>query len=161
MKQAGYEFRNGSQTESSSITHWRGKGGACVEVTTADGKYASIKTADAGKCEADGSAVAASGKAGAKRTVCGVIVGGKPTRYLCEVEENRQGTTVLRFPDTTLKLTWNVGSTSVKVEQEGAQPVTVKYADAEGETNFRLDERTFFYISNPGMAEMEVKNFRK
>jgi len=68
---------------------------------------------------------------------------------------------VLRMPDTTLKLKWNVGSTSVEVAQDDVTPVVVKYADAEGETNFRLDTRTFFYISNPGMAEMEVKNFRK
>ncbi|HUU35549.1 MAG TPA: hypothetical protein VMW48_15895 [Vicinamibacterales bacterium] len=161
LAQAGYEFRNASKTDASSITHWRGKSGTCVAVTTTEGRYASITSVDAGKCADDGSAVTPSGKAGATRTVCGVIVGGTTNLYLCEVEENRQGTTVLRFPDTTLKLTWNVGSTSVQVEQEGTAPVTVKYADAEGETNFRLDQRTFFYISNPGLAEMEVKNFRK
>lgn len=161
LAQAGYEFRNASKTDAGSITHWRGKSGTCVAVTTTEGRYASITSVDAGKCADDGSAVTPSGKAGATRTVCGVIVGGTTNRYLCEVEENRQGTTVLRFPDTTLKLTWNVGSTSVQVEQEGTAPVTVKYADAEGETNFRLDQRTFFYISNPGLAEVEVKNFRK
>jgi hypothetical protein len=161
LQQAGYEFRNAAKTDVSSITHWRGKNGTCIEVTTTDGKYASIVTVDAGKCGDDGSAVAASGKPGSMKTVCGVIVGGKTTRYLCEVEENRQGTTVLRFPDTTLKLTWNLGSNSVEVEQDGTDPVTVKYAEGEGETNFRLDQRTFFYISNPGMAEMEVKHFKK
>ncbi|HSF19529.1 MAG TPA: hypothetical protein VLK65_28660 [Vicinamibacteria bacterium] len=161
LKEAGYEFRNGSNTDTSSITHWRGKNGACVEITTTDGKYASITTVDAARCADGTSAVAASGKPGAMRTVCGVIVDSKPHRYLCEVEENRQGTTVLRMPDTVLRLTWNLGSTSVEVAQEGAMPVVVKYADSEGETNFRVDERTFFYISNPSMAEMEVKNFRQ
>lgn len=161
LKEAGYEFRNTSKTDTSSITHWRGKNGDCIAVTTTDGKYSSITTVDAGKCSDDGSAVAASGKAGAMRTVCGVIVGGKTYRYLCEVEENRQGTSVLRMPDTTLKLTWNLGSNSVQVEQDGTKPVVVKYAEAEGETNFRVDQRTFFYIANPGMAEWEVKNFRK
>jgi hypothetical protein len=161
LQQAGYEFRNGANTESSSITHWRGKTGACVEIATTDGRYASIVAVDAAKCADDSSAVAPSGKAGAMRTVCGVIVGGKTYRYLCEVEENRQGTTVLRMPDTTLRLTWNLGSVSVEVAQEGANPVVVKYAESEGETNFRVDERTFFYISNPKMADAEVKQFRK
>jgi hypothetical protein len=67
---------------------------------------------------------------------------------------------VLRFPDTTLKLTWNVGSSSVQVQQDDMNPTVVKYSDAEGETNFRIDERTFFYIANPGLAEMEVKHFK-
>ena len=161
MKEAGYEFRNASRTDNASVTHWRGRNGACVAVTTADGKYSSIKAVDAANCADDGKAVAASGKPGAMKTVCGVIVAGKTSRYLCEVEENRQGTTVLRMPDTTLRLSWNLGSNSVQVAQEGVSPVTVKYADAEGETNFRVDDRTFFYIANPGMAEVEVKNFRK
>lgn len=161
LAEAGYEFRNAAQTEAGSITHWRGKNGTCVAIATTEGRYASIVAVEAANCAEDGSAATPSGRAGATRTVCGVIVGGTTTRYLCEVEENRQGTTVLRFPDTTLTLTWNVGSTSVQVEQEGTAPVTVKYADAEGETNFRLDQRTFFYISNPRLAEVEVKNFRK
>jgi len=161
LQQAGYEFRNASKAGNSSITHWSGKNGACIAVTTTDGEYSSITSVDTGKCSDDGSAVAASGKPGVMRTVCGVFVGGKPHRYLCEVEENRQGTTILRMPDTTLRLTWNLGSNSVQVDQEGAKPVVAKYADAEGETNFRVDERTFFYISNPSLAEMEVKNFRK
>lgn len=161
LKDAGYEFRNGSKSDAGSITRWRSKDGACVAVTTSDGKYASIQSVDASQCLEDGNAVAASAKPGSMRTICGVIVGGKTTRYVCEVEENRQGTTVLRMPDTTLRLTWNLGSNSVEVAQEGVKPQVVKYANAEGETNFRVDDRTFFYIANPSMAEMEVKNFRK
>jgi hypothetical protein len=161
MQSAGYTFRNATQTDSSSVTHWRGKDGGCVEVATKDGSYSSITAVDAAKCAEDGSAVASSAKAGAARTVCGVIVDGKTNRYICEVEENRQGTTVLRLPDTTLNLKWNLGSNSVSVAQDGMAPQVVKYSDSEGETNFRLDKRTFFYISNPGMAEMEVKNFKQ
>lgn len=158
LAQAGYEFRNASHTDTSSMTHWRGQHGTCVAVTTTDGRYASITAVDAAKCTDGRSAVTPSVTAGATRTVCGVIVGGKTNRYLCDVEEHRQGTTVLRFPDSTLRLTWNVGSTSVQVEQEGTARVTVKYADAEGETNFTIDQRTFFYISNPSLAEIEVRN---
>ncbi len=161
LQSAGYTFRNASQTDSSSVTHWRGKDAGCVEVTTKDGSYASIKTVAAAKCADDGSAAASSVKPGVARTVCGVIVDGKTSRYICEVEENRQGTTVLRLPDTTLNLKWDLGSNSVSVAQDGMDPQVVKYSDSEGETNFRLDKRTFFYISNPGLAEMEVKNFKK
>ena len=161
LQQAGYEYRNTTKTGTTSISYWSGKGGTCVAVTTADGRYENIATTEASNCNNSGDVAAASGQPGATRTVCGVIVAGKTTRYLCEVEENRQGTTTLRMPDTTLKLKWNLGSNSVQVEQDGMSPAVVKYSDSEGETNFRLDQRTFFYISNPGLAAMEVKNFKK
>ncbi len=160
LQQAGYEYRNTTKTGTTSIAFWSGKGGTCVAVTTANGRYENIATTEAANCKSSGDAAASSGKPGATRTVCGVIVGGKTTRYLCEVEENRQGATTLRMPDTTLTLKWNLGSNSVQVEQDGMSPSVVKYADSEGETNFRLDQRTFFYISNPGLAAMEVKNFK-
>ncbi|MBI4893603.1 MAG: hypothetical protein HY821_23485 [Acidobacteria bacterium] len=159
LQKAGYEFRNAEQAGGSSVTHWQGKAG-CLEVTTTDGRYASITVVDAAKCKEAGKEVAASGAPGAMKTVCGVIVKGQTTRYLCEVEENRQGTTVLRMPDTTLKLKWQVGSRSLELTQDDMKPVVVKYSDAEGETNFKVDERTFFYIANPAMAAMEVKDFK-
>jgi hypothetical protein len=132
-----------------------------VAVTTAEGRYESIATTEVANCTKSNDVAAASGQPGDTRTVCGAIVGGKTTRYLCEVEENRQGIITLRMPDTTLKLKWNLGSNPVQVEQDGMSPMVVKYANSEGETNFPLDKRTFFYISNPGQAAMEVKNFKE
>lgn len=159
LKKAGYEHRNTEKSGGNSITHWQGKGG-CLEVTTTDGRYASITAVDSGKCKAGSQETAASGTPGAMRTVCGVIVGGKTTRYLCEVVENRQGTTKLTMPDTNLQLTWKPDG-KVEFLQEGVPMVMAKYSESEGETDIMVDERTFFYISNPSAAEMEVKNFKK
>lgn len=160
LKQAGFEHRNTAKTEVSAISHWRGKDGACVEVTTTDGRYEKMDFVAADKCQDENKAVASSGEAGAMRTVCGVIVNKKPTRYLCEVVENRQGTTKLKMPDTSLELTWQPGG-KVSVLQEGTTAsLEAKYSESEGETDIFVDERTFFYISNPGAAAMEVRTFK-
>jgi hypothetical protein len=158
LQQLGYEFRNASQANGSSLTRWR-KGGGCIEVTTTDGNYARIANVAANLCEADGSAVPASGNANALRTVCGVIVGGKTTRYLCEVEENRKGITKMKMPDTNIELVWKAGG-KLDFRQDGANPVEAKYHEAEGETDIFVDARTFFYISNPQAAALEVKSFK-
>lgn len=160
LLQAGYQHRSTSKTETSSLARWRGRDGGCIEVTTTDGRYAKITPVAASLCDDNGSAVAPSGNAKAMRTVCGVIVGGKTSRYLCEVEENRQGTTVMRLPDTTIRLGWKPGG-KLEFAQEGTASREVKYSESEGETDIFVDERTFFYISNPQAAELEVKNFRQ
>jgi hypothetical protein len=159
LRQAGYEHRNTVKTESSSISRWRGKDGGCIEVTTADGRFSRIMPADAGLCVDDGSALPPSGEATAMRTVCGVIVAEKTSRYLCEVEENRQGTTKLKMPDTNIQLVWKPGG-KVEFLQEGAAAIDAKYVESEGETDIIVDARTFFYVSNPQAAALEVKNFK-
>lgn len=158
LRQLGYEFRNATQASGSSLTRWR-KDGGCIEVTTTDGRYAKIASTAAGLCDSDGSAVPVSGSANSLRTVCGVIVGGKTTRYLCEVEENRKGATKLKMPDTNIELVWKPGG-KLDFRQEGANPVEAKYTESEGETDIFVDARTFFYISNPQAAALEVKSFK-
>lgn len=159
LERAGYVHRNTSKTATSSLTRWRGKDGSCIEVTTTEGRYEKIAPVAASECEASDAAVAPSGNPAALRTVCGVIVGGKTTRYLCEVEENRQGTTKMKMPDTTIELTWKPGG-KVTFAQDGANPIEAKYAESEGEMDLIVDQRTFFYISNPEAAALEVKSFK-
>lgn len=58
----GYEHRNTEKTDSSSISHWRGKDGSCIAVTTADGRYASIVVVDSARCADSGNAAPAPGR---------------------------------------------------------------------------------------------------
>jgi hypothetical protein len=159
LERAGYLHRNTTKTADSSLTRWRGKDGSCIEVTTTDGRYAKIAPVAASACEASDAAVPPSGNPGVLRTVCGVIVGGKTSRYLCEVEENRQGTTKMRMPDTNIELTWKPGG-KVTFAQEGTSAIEAKYSESEGEMDIIVDARTFFYISNPDAAALEVKSFK-
>jgi len=97
------------------------------------------------------------------QTVCGVIVGGQNYRYRCEVTDhywNGQKThTTLRFPDQTLDLLWR-GGDRVELRFEGMVPQDARYSSYEGETNFRFEDKTYFYISNKDMARREVRDFR-
>ncbi len=110
----------------------------------------------------------ASGQASQERkdafeTVCGVMVNGKNYRYRCKVEDfysgSRKTKTVLYFPDQTLGLVWKSGNV-VELNFEGMVPKTARYSTSEGETNFRFEDKTYFYISNKAAARREVENFR-
>ncbi|MEA3548178.1 MAG: hypothetical protein U9R66_11015 [Thermodesulfobacteriota bacterium] len=95
-------------------------------------------------------------------TICGVMVDGQSYRYRCKVvdiyRENRKIKTVLHFPDQTMKLEWQPHN-EVLIRQEGMQDQYTRYSTSEGETNFRLERNTYFYISNKDAARREVDNF--
>jgi uncharacterized protein YneR len=65
----------------------------------------------------------------------------------------------LRYPDQTIQLTWRPGN-HVGLQFEGMVPQEARYATAEGETNFVFEDKTYFYYSDKGLAQMEWKNFR-
>jgi len=96
-------------------------------------------------------------------TICGVIVNGKNYRYRCKVEDfytgSRKTKTMLYFPDQTIGLIWKSGN-SVELNFEGMVPKNARYSTSEGETNFRFENKTYFYISNKAAARREVENFR-
>lgn len=98
------------------------------------------------------------------QTVCGVIVGGKTSRYLCEATDLAADKgvqrTALRFPDNELLLVWGDGK-RVDVQIEGpAAPIPATYSTSEGETDVFLAGKTYFYYSDRGLAAMEVKHFK-
>jgi hypothetical protein len=82
------------------------------------------------------------------QTVCGVIVGGKTSRYLCEATDLAADKgvqrTALRFPDNDLLLVWGNGK-RVDVQIKGlAAPIRATDSTSEGETDiFTLGEDLF------------------
>jgi len=96
-------------------------------------------------------------------TICGVIVGGKNYRYRCGATDFYSGghkvRTELRYPDQTIQLAWRPGN-RVGLQFEGMVPQEARYATSEGETNFVFEDKTYFYYSDKGLAQMEWKNFR-
>ena len=96
-------------------------------------------------------------------TICGVMTRGRNYRYRCEVADHysngRKTHTTLRFPDQTLDMIWRSGD-RVELRFEGMVPQEARYSTSEGETNFRFEDKTYFYISNKDMARREVRSFR-
>jgi hypothetical protein len=93
--------------------------------------------------------------------VCGVTVEGKPYRYKCTVEgaaPGVRGKTVVRYPDQTITLNWRGGRRG-SVTFEGMKPQPVTFNTSEGTTQFVFEDKTYFYVPDRAMAEMEVKHF--
>ena len=163
LKNRGYTWMRTDPSGSDVYSYWReNENGQCITVRTTDGRYASIAYAPASDCE-QRAAQAPAGRAGTGfETVCGVIVGGKPSRYKCKIEDHydgdRKAYSILYFPDQTLKMVWMPGRV-VELHFEGMVPKTASYATSEGETNFVFEDKTYFYISDASMAQREVENF--
>ncbi len=88
---------------------------------------------------------------------------GQTYRYKCRLVDHYDGDrkthSVLHFPDQKLKMVWKPQNV-VELHFEGMVPMTAEYVTYEGETNFVFEDKTYFYISNPDMAAMEVRDFQ-
>lgn len=167
LQERGYKFVKGEKSGGDSYTNWRhARSGQCITVRTANGRYQSIVTSPAFDCQggsSEGTPAPGPGASGGRfATVCGVIVEGKHYRYKCRVEgaaPGGRGRTVLRYPDQNITLNWRGGRrVSVTFEGMKAQPAT--FSTSEGNTQFVFEGKTYFYTSDPGAAEMEVKHFK-
>ena len=154
----GYTHHHTDKSADSSHSYWReDSSGRCVAARVTDGRVASIVYSD-GDCVAREPRL----EAGFFRTVCGVIRGGETFRYRCQAKDETVGgkrLTILRFPDQEMTFSW-LDDDSVTIERAGLVPVQAKHATSEGETDVVTNEMTYFYISDRGMAESEVRNFR-
>lgn len=169
LQERGYVFVKGEKSGNDSYTYYRQeRSGQCIVVRTAEGRYQSLAKAMDLSCQQGESAAEAPQKeAGAHEkqhfaTVCGVIVDGKTYRYKCKVNgaaPGSRGKTVLHYPDQNITLHWRQGN-RLGVEFEGMKVIPTTVNTAEGETQFLFEGKTYFYISDPGMAAMEVKHFR-
>lgn len=162
MEARGYTAAGGGDEEHTSTTYWRRNAdGSCVSVRTSDGRYQAIEPAMPEDCERAERAthVVAAPDAGGYRTVCGVMVDGSPVRYVCSVVggDQRTAPTTLRFPDTVMVLHWQPGN-RVRVEFEGTAPIEGTWSESEGEIDIVTPERTWFYISDRGLADQEVQS---
>ena len=167
LQDRGYKFVTGEKSGGASYTYWRNtRSGQCVIVRTANGRYESLVKAPDADCRGGASDAAPAKGPGAQSgrfaTVCGATVEGKPYRYKCTVEgaaPGGPGKTVVRYPDQTITLNWR-GPRRGSVIFEGMKPQQVRFSTAEGTTQFIFEGKTYFYVSDRGAAEMEVKNFR-
>jgi hypothetical protein len=174
LQRLGYSYQGGRKTETSSLTFYKSsKSGRCLQVVTRGGRYESLGYVDDAECRSARAATmvatgktSLSGRPGSDsyQTVCGVMVGGKTYRYVCEVTDLTEGKrverTALRFPDNELLLVWGDGK-RVDVQIEGlAAPIPATYSTSEGETDVLLEGKTYFYYSDRGLAAMEVKHFK-
>ena len=164
LRERGYKFVKGEKSGAGSYTYWRqARTGQCIVVRTAEGRYQSLVTALNASCQ-DGAAESAPAPApGGFATVCGVTVEGKLYRYKCTVEgaaPGGPGKTVVRYPDQNITLNWR-GPRRASVIFEGMKPQSVRPSTSEGTTQFVFEDKTYFYVSDPGAARMEVRNFRE
>lgn len=167
LQQRGYEHIRTEKSGDSAYSYWQEtENGQCVTVRTTDGRYASIVYAPMSDCQGGGASSHGGGDSDRQdkfESVCGVIVDGQNYRYRCRVVNFYQGgqivKTALHYPDINMRLVWKSGDQAV-VHMEGTKPYHVSYSTSEGETNFQMDGKTYFYISDKGMADMEVRNFQ-
>lgn len=162
MQARGYTAVGGEADGAAKVTYWRlARDGSCISVRTADGRYEAIAPATREDCERAEKATQGVAKpdAGGFRTVCGVMVEGKPVRYVCSVVGGDQHSTptTLRFPDLEMVLKWQAGK-SVSVEMQGSVPIAGTWSDSEGETDIVTPEKTWFYVSNRQAAALEVQS---
>ena len=89
---------------------------------------------------------------------------GKIDSYLCKAVDFYRGEqrwrTDLHFPDQVMRLRWQ-NERSVMVQVEGLEKRRAEYRIAEGDTNFFLDEKTYFFTSDRDKAKLDVANFKK
>jgi hypothetical protein len=162
LSERGYTHVRTEKSDDSSYTYWtENRTQRCVIARVAQGRVASIVYAPSSDCGAAGGEATVLGEFD---TVCGVIQDGKTHRYRCEVEDKRnpegRKVTVLRFPDNSLKLHWR-GETQVGVIFAGMKPIRTTYSTHEGETSFKVEGKTYFYISDKRAAEMELEHFEE
>lgn len=168
LQERGYTFIRTSKSGNDSYMYWReARTGHCISVHVADGRYQSlVKTSNLdckGGTSADSTATKEFDEHGSRfATVCGVTVDNKPYRYQCTVEgavPGGSGKTVLHYPDQKITLHWH-GGNRVSVMFEGMKVQETTFNTSEGNTQFFYEGKTYFYTSDPGAAEMEVKHFR-
>ena len=167
LQERGYTYVKGEKSGGDSYTYWRqARTGRCIVVHTAEGRFQSLVKAMNVSCQGGAAesapAQGSDGHGSRFATVCGVIVDGKTYRYQCMVEgaaPGGSGKTVVHYPDQNITLNWRGGKrVSVTFEGMKAQPAT--FSTSEGNTQFVFEGKTYFYTSDPGAAEMEVKHFK-
>lgn len=167
LQERGYKFVKGEKSGGASYTNWRNTHtGQCIIVRTAEGRYESLVKAPDADCQGSGpsDSVPAPGfsEHGSRfNTVCGVTVDRRTYRYKCLVEgaaPGGSGKTVVHYPDQKITLNWR-GGKRVSVTFEGMKPQQTTFNTSEGSTQFMYEGKPYFYVSDPGAAEWEIKHF--
>ena len=166
LQQRGYNFVKTEKSGDSAYSYWQeSENGQCIVVRTTEGRYASIVYAPASDCQGGGHSGGGDSYDREDKfdTVCGVIVDGQTHSYRCHAVDFYQGgqkvKTALHYPDMNMRIVWKSGK-NVVLHFEGMNPQNATYSTSEGETDIYFEGKTYFYSSDKGKAEWEVKNFR-
>jgi hypothetical protein len=166
MQQRGYTHVRTEKNDDSAFSFWTdNRYGYCIQVTTTDGRYASIVYSPAADCdESDDDGQATAEREETFDTLCGSAVDGKITRYRCEAIDHFSAdgkkVTTLKFPDMEMKLRWHNEKT-VGVEREGMNTVQAKYNTSNGSHEIFVDGMTYFYVFDLEEAERRLQKFNK
>ncbi|MGB5160020.1 MAG: hypothetical protein WBO69_07765 [Thermoanaerobaculia bacterium] len=166
MQQRGYTHVRTEKSDDSAFSFWTdNRYGYCVQVTTTDGRYASIVYSPAADCEeSDDDRQATAEREETFDTLCGSAVDGKITRYRCEVTDyflaDGRKRTTLRFPDMEMTFRWH-SDKNVGVEREGMDTVQANYKSSEGSHEIFVDGMTYFYAYDKEEAERRLQKFNK
>ncbi len=167
MEQRGYNWVRTDKSGGDAYSYWRdNRSGRCVTIRTSQGRYASIVSSHDFDCQESnqgGESNVSQGERDKFQTVCGVVADGQSYSYKCEIVDIYEGNqlikTMLHYPDQKLKLIWH-GRNSVTVRVKGLADREARYSTSEGETNFRMDNKTYFFISDKDAARLDVEHFR-
>jgi len=166
MQQRGYTHVRTEKSDDSAFSYWTdNRYGYCIQVTTTDGRYASIVYSPAADCdESDDDGQATVEREETFDTLCGSAVDGKITRYRCEVTEyflsNGRKRTTLKFPDMEMMFRWH-SDKKVGVEREGMNTVQANYKSSNGSHEIFVDGMTYFYAYDKEEAERRLQKFNK
>jgi hypothetical protein len=166
MQQRGYTHVRTEKNDVSAFSFWTdNRYGYCIQVTTTDGRYASIVYSPAADCdESDDDGQATAEREETFDTLCGSAVDGKITRYRCEAIDHFSAdgkkVTTLKFPDMEMKLRWHNEKT-VGVEREGMNTVQAKYNTSNGSHEIFVDGMTYFYVFDLEEAQRRLQKFNK
>ncbi len=165
LRGRGYTWVRTEKSADASFAYWHeNENGQCIVVKTADGRYESIVYGTERDCRGgSGSGAAGEERREEFKSVCGVIVNRENYRYRCTVVDfftgDHKTRTILQYPDQKIELTWRPGG-RVGLQFEGVVPSDARYSTSEGETNFVVEGKTYFYYSNKELARREHDTFR-
>ncbi len=166
MGERGYTWVRTDKSGGDAYSYWRdNRSGRCVSVRTSDGRYASIVYTPDFDCRNGQDASAGSDERQDEfATVCGVAFEGKIHRHRCKVVDFYQGDkktkTEVHFPDQTMRLRWQ-SANRVAVHVEGLETRHAEYRAAEGDINYFMDDKTYFYTADKEKAKREVADLEQ
>ena len=166
MGERGYTWVRTDKSGGNAYSYWRDtREGRCVSVRTTEGRYASIVYTPESDCQQVlGNSAETAERKDEFATVCGVAFGGKINSYRCKVVDFYDGDkkikTEVRFPDQVMRLKWQ-GAKKVAVHIEGLETQHVEYRAAEGDINYFMDDKTYFYTADKEKAKRDVADLKK
>ena len=165
LEERGYTWVRTDKSDGDAYSYWRSnQHGRCVSVRTSQGRYESIIYTPRIDCEDDQSgSVETSERRDEFATVCGVAFGGKIHPYRCKVVDIYKGDkkfkTEVHFPDQVMRLRWQ-NDKKVAVHIEGLETQSVEFRAAEGDINYFMDDKTYFYTADKEKAKLDVANLK-